>query len=95
MYGGRGKGLRGGYFTTTGLTKVGFRFHQLRFVNDVAVSGRMKWNRKTGEVVARVRMSGSGRGRLTLLWNEYDANPQARVAGRIDGDSVRLQIPAP
>lgn len=95
MYGGRGRGLRGGYFTTSGLTKVGFGLHRLRFVQDLAVSGRMNWNRKTGEVSVRVRLRGAAKGHLRLRWNDYDVPAVARVNGSIGGDPVRVRLPAP
>ncbi|MGL5825472.1 MAG: alpha/beta fold hydrolase [Nocardioides sp.] len=95
MYGSRGRGLRGGTFTTTGLSKVRFRLNELRLVDEVAVSGRMRWNRSTGRVVARVQVSGQASGKLKVSWNEYDHQARARLKGRIGGAPVRLRLPAP
>jgi pimeloyl-ACP methyl ester carboxylesterase len=95
MYGTRGRGLRGGSFTTNGLTKVRFRLKDLRFVTDVAVSGRMRWNRNTGRVVARLRISGDARGKVRVTWDEYDANARALIRGRIGGAPVKMRMAAP
>ncbi len=95
MYGGEGRGLRGGRFTTTGLNRVGFTLHRLRFVNDLAVSGRVRWVRASGAATAEVTFRGAARGHLTLTWNTLDRRGQATARGRIGGEPVRLRITAP
>ena len=93
MYGGRGKGLRGGGFTTTGLVQVGFQLHRLRLVRDLAVSGRVHWSRPAGTVRARVRLGQAHSGRLVVTWD--DASGRATARGRVDGHRVRVTLPAP
>ena len=95
MYGSDGKGLRGGRFTTTGLERVGFRLHRLQFVNDLAVSGSVRWVRKTGAARAEVTFRGASRGHLALQWNTLQQPARATVVGRIDGEQARLSVPAP
>ncbi len=99
MYGGRGRGLRGGGFTTTGLVDVSFRLHGLRLVRDLAVSGQVRWHRRPGTVRAVVTLAGPARGRLVirgrLVVRWTDATGVATARGRVDGHSVRVRLPAP
>ena len=99
MYGGRGRGLRGGGFTTTGLVDVSFRLHGLRLVRDLAVSGQVRWHRRPGTVRAVVTLAGPARGRLVarghLVIRWTDDTGVATARGRVDGHSVRVRLPAP
>ncbi|MGL5809365.1 MAG: alpha/beta fold hydrolase [Nocardioides sp.] len=95
MYGTDGRGLRGGRFTTSGTDRVRFRLDRIRFVGDLAVSGRITWNRRTGRVVAGVGFEGAARGHLRLRWNDHRRYAQARARGRIGGRPVDLRLPAP
>jgi pimeloyl-ACP methyl ester carboxylesterase len=49
-YSGHGVGLRGGTFAYTGSAVVTFRLHDVRLVDDLAVSGRVVWDRYAGTV---------------------------------------------
>lgn len=95
MFGSEGVGLRGGTFSTTGLDDVGFRLHDLRWVENLAVSGRVTWDRATGEVVARVTCAGAAACRLAVTWNYNEVRARARVSGRVDGERVSFTMPAP
>ena len=95
MLGSDGVGLRGGTFTTTGLDVVHFHLHDLRWVDNLAVSGRVVWDRATGDVTANVTCARSVDCRLTIAWNYNQAHAVATVTGRIDGDRVSLTVPAP
>jgi hypothetical protein len=100
-YGGRGFGLRGGSFTSSGGTysvspTLRFGLHDLRFTSDVAVSGTMSWNRASGWIDADVSVAGPGTesGRLHLRWRASDAHAVATVQGSIDGRLIDLELPA-
>jgi hypothetical protein len=103
MSGNHGVGLLGGRFTTRGGYYSGtppvvtWRLHGVRWVRDVAVSGRMRWNQQSGAFVAHVRVAGSGApgGRLTLRWNDQDRHAQAVAHGRLAHTPVRMTFPAP
>ena len=95
MLGSEGVGLRGGTFTTTGLDDVRFRLDDLRWVENLGVSGRVKWNRATGDVAATVTCAGAAECRLTIAWNYNEPHAVATVTGRIDGERVSLTLPAP
>jgi pimeloyl-ACP methyl ester carboxylesterase len=103
MLGSRGVGLQGGRFEVSGgwfaaeNPVVRWKLRDLRWVRDVAVSGRMTWERRTGRIEAHVRVTGSGAepGRLRLVWNDTVRHPTARVSGVIGGKHVVLRFPAP
>ena len=95
MLGFEGVGLRGGTFTTTGLDDVRFRLDDLRWVENLGVSGRVEWNRATGGVAATVTCAGAAECRLTITWNYNAAHAMATVTGRIDGARVSITLPAP
>ena len=90
-----GVGLRGGRFTSTGLDQVRLRLTGLRYVDDLAVSGTMTWDRATGAIEAEVTFRDAASGRLTLAWNDYDTHAVASVTGTVDGLAVDLTLPAP
>jgi pimeloyl-ACP methyl ester carboxylesterase len=99
MSGSDGHGLRGGSFTTTGAylayTPVRFRLRGVRFVPDLAVSGRVEWNRREGKVTARLRLRGAVTGPLRLRWRIGERRATAYLAGTLDGRRARLRMPAP
>ncbi len=95
MYGEEGVGLRGGTFSTTGLDRVRFVLDDLAWVRNLRVSGRVRWNRATGESHATLRLSGASSGRLQLEWNDWDRHAEARVRGRVAGRPVDVTIAAP
>jgi hypothetical protein len=92
-----GVGLRGGTFATRGYTLVRWTLDGVRWVRDVAVSGTVSWDRRTGAIRARVVLEGSGvpGGRLRLRWYVLEPLPTARVRGVLGGRAVDLEIPAP
>jgi hypothetical protein len=90
-----GVGLRGGTFSSTGLDVVSFTLTELRYVTDLRVSGRVDWNRFTGEIMADVRFTGGATGRLTIRWNDYDHHAVATAKGKVGNEAVNLTLPAP
>ena len=99
MYGARGHGLRGGSFTAAGPyyshAPVTLRMRGTRFVSDVAVSGRVVWDRRAGAVSARLRVRGPRSGRLRIRWRTRDVRSVASLRGRLGGRSVLLRTAAP
>jgi pimeloyl-ACP methyl ester carboxylesterase len=95
MLGEAGVGLRGGTFTTTGLDVLHFDLDNLRWIDNLAVSGKMKWDRATGNVSANVTCTRAADCKLTIAWNYYAPYANATVTGRIDGERVSLTLPAP
>ncbi len=97
MVGGTGVGLRGGTFSTTGLDRRRWTLHDVRWVQDVAVSGTVRFRARLGSVHAVVVLSGSGvlPWRLDMRWNTQRTDPRATVVGRLGSSSFRLQVLAP
>jgi pimeloyl-ACP methyl ester carboxylesterase len=97
MWTAHGVGLRGGTFTTRGAALVAWSLDGVRWVEDVALSGRASWNRRTGAIRAHVVLDGSGvpPGRLRLRWNDLEPQSRARVWGVVGGVPVDLTVPAP
>jgi TAP-like protein len=103
MAGRHGAGLQGGRFFTIGGWFTGdppvarWRLNEVRWVRDVAVSGRMTWHRRTGMVRAHVTVTGPGAvpGRLTMRWDDGRQRPRAVVTGRLGGKPVDFRFPAP
>ncbi|HKE71897.1 MAG TPA: hypothetical protein VKB55_21740, partial [Nocardioidaceae bacterium] len=103
MAGRHGVGLQGGRFFTIGGAFTSdhpvarWKLSRVRWVRDVAVSGSMTWNRRTGAVRSRVKVDGSGAvpGRLALRWNDLRRHASATVRGRLGGESVHFGFPAP
>ncbi len=90
-----GVGLRGGTFDSDNEDFVEFDLNGLKFVEDVSVSGRMTWDRRTRVVHAPVEIAGTGteRGELVVHWDDWTEN--ALVTGEIGGRPVDLVMPAP
>jgi pimeloyl-ACP methyl ester carboxylesterase len=95
MYGTKGAGLRGGRFKATGWDVARFELHRLRFVENLWVSGAARWDRRTGEIVARLEVGGKATGRLVLRWNDWDPLAEATATGRVDGKRVSWTFAAP
>lgn len=95
MLGSEGVGLRGGTFGTNGLDFVGFRLRQLRFVDDLAVSGRVTWNRRSGIVDGEISCGRSADCELAVRWDADAPGATARVTGTVDGVPIALTLPAP
>jgi pimeloyl-ACP methyl ester carboxylesterase len=99
MSGSRGHGLRGGSFSAAGdylaHTPVRLRLRGVRFVDDLAVSGQVVWDRRASRVTARLRVAGAVTGRLRLGWRLDEAGAAASIRGSLGGRDVRLRTPAP
>ncbi len=95
MSGETGVGLRGGTFETQGLERPVIDLDRVRFVEDVAVSGTLRWNRTTGVARATVTLRGSIRATLTLTWNSWDNARAAIAKGTVDGKPIVAAVPGP
>ena len=103
MLGRHGVGLQGGRFFTIGGAFTSdhpvarWKLSKVRWVGDVAVSGSMTWNRRTGAVRSHVEVSGTGAvpGRLVVRWNDLRRHAPATVTGRLGGERVGFRFPAP
>ena len=95
---GRGVGLRGGAVTVTA-AQPGYHLalHELRWTQDVAVSGELDWPGRSGTVHATVELAGPDgmRGRLELQWPEGLAHARATVSGTLGGERVAAEAAAP
>ena len=94
---GAGVGLRGGRFTAAE-SGEGYRLtlEQLRWTEDVRVSGRVDWPGRRGVVRANLELEGpQGQGTLELSWPEGESDARATARGRLGGDTVVATAPAP
>ena len=94
----RGAGLRGGSFTTT--ERAGgyhLVLREVRWTEDLAVSGEIDWPGRTGTVEANLELTASDglRGRLEAQWPEGVAKARATVRGELGTEAVVAQAPAP
>ena len=103
MYTTHGVGLRGGTFTVNGGLSfwrpdpvVVWKLRKVRWVRDVAVSGTMRWHRRSGLVTANVHVSGAGAtpARLRLTWNDLEPLATATAVGTAGGRKVAFHFPA-
>jgi pimeloyl-ACP methyl ester carboxylesterase len=95
---GIGAGLRGGEFTYT-LQPSGYEFelNRVQWIEDLQVSGRMRWHLDSGDVIAIVRMTQDDKqvGTLTIEWNDVRKNAIATLSGTIGTKTVKATRIAP
>jgi pimeloyl-ACP methyl ester carboxylesterase len=94
---GTGLGLRGGTFAAEEAGVGGYRLmlHDVRWTQDVGVSGRLDWPGRSGAVHASVQLAGADSGTLELEWAEGVARARATVRGRLNAHAVVASAPAP
>ena len=99
MYGARGHGLRGGTFVASGAyysyEPVELALDGVRFAGDLAVSGRVTWDRRAQHVRARLRVRGAREGVLRMSWPSRARHAAATIVGELGGRQTRLVTPAP
>ena len=94
---GRGVGLRGGTFTTVS-EGGGYRLtlHEVRWTEDLSLSGRIDWPGRSGLVRADVEVrSLLANGRLELSWPEGPGDAPATVRGTLGNKLIAAQAPPP
>jgi hypothetical protein len=71
--------------------------HNVRWVSDAAVSGRVAIDELGGDARASLTVSGSGvlHGHLHLMWNVWDDQGQVLITGVLGSHPVHLMAPAP
>jgi pimeloyl-ACP methyl ester carboxylesterase len=95
---GGGVGLRGGAFTAV---EAGQGYHitldEVRWTEDVAVSGMIDWPGRTGTVHGTLHVKGpqGASGTVEVEWVEGIAQPQAAITGKLGGESVVAEATAP
>jgi hypothetical protein len=94
-YSGRGVGLRGGTWTYRGGRVVRFHLDRVRLVEDLAVSGRVVWDRYGETARAQLTLSGAAGGHLDGVWDTRRVGATTVLHGRLSGTRVRVEIPAP
>jgi len=97
-YGTNGSGLRGGTFSySDSANGYGFVLEGVKFTNDVAVSGKIKWNTTTGAVSANVTLSRgpTALGTIKMAWSDADINAIASLTGQIQGQTLAASRIAP
>jgi pimeloyl-ACP methyl ester carboxylesterase len=94
-----GTGLRGGTFTIAAsaggsalLTLAG-----VKWVDDLAVDGVVRWAPQSGAVAATLTMVGPGGdiGQMSITWNARVIGALAEVRGIFDGKPIVAALPAP
>jgi pimeloyl-ACP methyl ester carboxylesterase len=95
---GRGVGLRGGTFTVTSAA-AGYRLilHEVRWTEDLGVSGSIDWPGRSGVVRAQLVLRGAPatRGTLEAQWPEGVAGARATLQGQLGGHTLIAEAPAP
>jgi pimeloyl-ACP methyl ester carboxylesterase len=92
---GAGSGLRGGSFAAEAVG-AGYRLQlrDVRWTEDVGVSGHIDWPGRSGSVHASVQLAGSD-GVLELAWAEGVSGARATARGRLGDHAVVASAPAP
>jgi hypothetical protein len=96
---GDGVGLQGGRYNYSSLGNLtSFTLDKLKWVEDLEVSGTMKWDYNyPGGVIAHLMISGPATegGGLTVTWSSRVPLAQATVTGRIGGRKIAATMYAP
>ena len=98
-YTGKGVGLNGGRFTYLSPTNLThFHLDKMKWVQDVEVSGDMKWDYDyPGGTSAHITVGGTGTdaGELVITWNSRVPQAQATIAGTIGSRKIAATMYAP
>jgi len=100
-YSGQGVGLRGGtwnYVSNPAGSEYLFTMNDVRWTNDVAVSGQFTWNYyKPGAVNGQISVTGPGgeNGELTIQFDSREPDAQANISGQLGGRKILATMYAP
>jgi hypothetical protein len=92
------RGLRGGKFTyTTSSTGYVFTLTELKWTDDVAVSGTVSWDQVSNLIKAQVTLKKASAqiSTLQIRWNDGDIDAMASVRGEIEGATLSARRIAP
>ncbi|HEY4771513.1 MAG TPA: alpha/beta fold hydrolase [Steroidobacteraceae bacterium] len=95
---GEGVGLRGGTFTTKRRAgEAALTLQDVRWCEDLAVSGTLSLPGRSGHVVAELELEGTKElsGKLKISWTEGSAEARAQMLGMLGGAAVRADLRAP
>ncbi len=95
---GRDTGLHGGDWSYTQPGDVvHFRLRQVRWTEDLAVSGEISWDQLSGAIAADLRFAATGgaSGRIAARWNDQQTLAKADLEGQIGTHTLLAEMPAP
>jgi pimeloyl-ACP methyl ester carboxylesterase len=95
---GEGVGLRGGTFKIHATeVQYGLVLHEVRWTEDLAVSGSLSWRPRSGSADGNLRLTGSAAtsGVLKVQWMEGIPQARANVYGNVGGKNVAAEMSAP
>jgi pimeloyl-ACP methyl ester carboxylesterase len=91
-----GVGLRGGSYTATPRNDSDHAtLTDVRWTNDLDVSGTADFDARGSSARARLVLSRAAAGKLEATWSTVGSNAAALLDGTIDGYHVRAEMPAP
>ncbi len=95
---GAGVGLRSGSFTAAAAAAgLHITLDEVRWTEDVAVSGTLDWTGRAGMVRGTLHVKGpqGANGNLEVEWAEGGSQPRAAISGKLGGESLVAEAPAP
>jgi hypothetical protein len=95
---GKGVGLRGGTFKYRATEdRYQLNLYEVRWTEDLAVSGSLSWQARSGSAAGRLTLSGPAgmRGVVNVHWVEGVAPARAQVHGQLADTSVAAETSAP
>ncbi len=93
-----GWGLRGGTYRFSGPpARIKITFRRYRWTADTMVSGTARWDQATGQLTARLTVTGPGGSQavVRLAYRDEVHHGVARIAGSIAGRRIVAELPAP
>lgn len=97
-FSGKGVGLHGGRWEYTGRALVpNFTLHNVRWTEDLEVSGTAVWNGNNGGVSANLTWQNAQgeTAQVVVQWNERETHAVAQIQGTIADRVIRATMPAP
>ena len=95
MLGSEGVGPARRHVRVDGDATAVFTLAGYKLAENLALSGEVRWNRKTGAVTANVTLDGAATGTLRLKWADDRPGTTATADGKVDGTNVNGAFPAP
>ena len=95
---GKGVGLRGGAFSVRKtVDRYWLVLRDVRFTEDLAVSGRLSWPVRSGVAEGKLTLAGTDEltGPISVSWIEGGAQAQVHIRGTLGHATVAADVPAP